>query len=192
MLALMARNWWVIALRGIAAIAFGILTIVWPTLSLLGIIFLFGAYALVDGISSIVAAVRGDPGTRGHGLAIAIIGVAGVIAGIIAFVNPGLTAITLLYVIAAWAIVVGVTQIYAAYRLRKEIEGEWLMAIGGVASIAFGVLIIVAPGAGALSVLALIATFAILFGISLLALAWRLRTWHNEGRAPRMTGTSAA
>src|SRR5690349_22032672 len=105
MLALMAKNWWVIALRGVAAILFGILTIVWPTLSLLGIIYLFGAYALVDGISSILAAVRGDPATRGHGLLIAVIGITGVIAGLIAFVNPGLTAITLLYVIAAWAIV---------------------------------------------------------------------------------------
>jgi uncharacterized membrane protein HdeD (DUF308 family) len=194
MLALMAKNWWVIALRGVAAILFGILTIGWPQISLLGIIYLFGAYALVDGISSILAAVRGDPPTRGHGLLIAIIGFAGVIAGLIAFVNPSLTALTLLYVIGAWAIVVGVTQVYAAYRLRKEIEGEWLLAIGGIASVAFGILVLVAPGAGALSVLALIATFAIIFGVSLLALAWRLRKLHNavSGTGQRTTGTSAA
>jgi uncharacterized membrane protein HdeD (DUF308 family) len=193
MLALMAKNWWVIALRGVAAIAFGILTIVWPTLSLLGIVYLFGAYALVDGISSILAAVRGEPATRGHGLLIAIIGFAGVIAGLIAFVNPSLTVITLLYVIGAWAIVVGVTQVIAAYRLRKEIEGEWLLAIGGVASVAFGALILIAPGAGVLSLLALIATFAIIFGASLLALAWRLRKMHTEmGTGRQTTGASAA
>jgi uncharacterized membrane protein HdeD (DUF308 family) len=193
MLALMAKNWWVIALRGVAAIAFGILTIVWPTLSLLGIVYLFGAYALVDGISSILAAVRGEPATRGHGLLIAIIGFAGVIAGLIAFVNPSLTVITLLYVIGAWAIVVGVTQVVAAYRLRKEIEGEWLLAIGGVASVAFGALILIAPGAGVLSLLALIATFAIIFGASLLALAWRLRKMHTEmGTGRQTTGASAA
>jgi uncharacterized membrane protein HdeD (DUF308 family) len=181
MLALMARNWWVIAIRGIAAIAFGVLTFVWPAITLLGMVYLFGAYALVDGVSSIIGAVRGEPGTRGHGLTVAIWGIAGVIAGIIAFVNPGLTAITILYVIGAWAIVIGAAQIYAAYRLRREIEGEWLMAIGGVASIAFGILVVVAPGAGILSVLALIGTFAILFGLSLLALSWRLRTWHTQG-----------
>jgi uncharacterized membrane protein HdeD (DUF308 family) len=193
MLALMAKNWWVIALRGVAAIAFGILTIVWPTLSLLGIVYLFGAYALVDGISSILAAVRGDAATRGHGLLIAIIGFAGVIAGLIAFVNPSLTVVTLLYVIGAWAIVVGVTQVLAAYRLRKEIEGEWLLAIGGVASAAFGALILIAPGAGVLSLLALIATFAIIFGASLLALAWRLRKMHTEmGTGRQTTGASAA
>jgi len=189
MLALMARNWWVIAIRGVAAIAFGVLTILWPTLSLVGLVFLFGAYALVDGVSSVIAAVRGDPATRGHGLSVAVWGIAGIIAGVIAFINPGLTAITLLYVIAAWAIIVGAMQIYAAYRLRREIQGEWLLAIGGVASMAFGILILVAPGAGALSLLALIATFAIIFGASLLALAWRLRGWHAGGR---VSGTSAA
>ncbi len=192
MLALMARNWWVIAIRGVAAIAFGILTFVWPTLTLLGMVYLFGAYALVDGVSSIIAAVRGEPGTRGHGLTVAIFGIAGVIAGVIAFVNPGLTTITLLYVIGAWAIIVGATQIYAAYRLRREIAGEWLMAIGGVALIAFGVLIVVAPGAGVLSLLALIATFAIIFGASLLGLAWRLRTWHGQGTVDRTRAASAA
>ena len=189
MLALMARNWWVIAIRGVAAIAFGILTFLWPTLTLLGLVYLFGAYALIDGVSSLTAAVRGEPGTRGHGLSVAVWGIAGIVAGLIAFVNPGLTAITLLYVIGAWAVIVGAMQIWAAYRLRREIQGEWLLAIGGIASIAFGILVLIAPGAGALSVLALIATFAIIFGASLLALAWRLRGWHTGGR---VSGTSAA
>jgi uncharacterized membrane protein HdeD (DUF308 family) len=191
MLALMAKNWWAIAIRGVAAIAFGVLTFLVPAISLLGLIYLFGAYALVDGVSSVIAAIRGDPATRGHGFAVALIGIVGIIAGLIAFVNPGLTALSLLYVVAAWAIVIGALQIYAAIRLRREIEGEWLMAIGGVASIAFGVLLIVAPGAGLLSLLALVAAFAIIFGISLLALAWRLRTWHTQGTPPAPRATPA-
>jgi uncharacterized membrane protein HdeD (DUF308 family) len=193
-LALMAKNWWIVAIRGIAAILFGVLTILWPNLTLLGLIYLFGAYALVDGVSSIVAAVRGEPGTRGHGLAIVLIGIIGIAAGIIAFVWPNITALSLLYVVAAWAILMGAAQIYGAYRLRREIDNEWLLALGGVAAIAFGILLVVSPGAGLLSLLALVAAFSIIFGILQLGLAWRLRTLHTQVTTSRsnVSGTASA
>jgi uncharacterized membrane protein HdeD (DUF308 family) len=188
MLALMAKNWWLVAIRGVAAIAFGILTILMPSLTLLALVYLFAAYAFVDGVSSIYAAVRAEPETRGHGWTFVFWGVVGVIAGVGAFLWPGLTALTLLYIVAAWAIVTGVTEIIVAIRLRREIEGEWLMALGGVASIGFGALLIIAPGTGLLSVLLLVGSYAIIFGGILLALAWRLRSWHAQGAG----GTSAA
>ena len=190
MLALLAKNWWLLAVRGVAAILFGIATFIWPQVTLQVVVFLFGAYALVDGVASIVAAVRGDPGTRGHGLLIALIGIISVIAGVGSFVYPNVTALALLYVIAVWALIFGIAQIYAAYRLRKEIEDEVLLAIAGLASVAFGVLLIAFPGSGILSLLTLVAIWSIIFGVVMLVLAFRLRGLHDN--VQRMVGTGSA
>jgi uncharacterized membrane protein HdeD (DUF308 family) len=189
MLALMARNWWAVAIRGIAAIAFGILTILLPGITLLTLVYLFAAFALVDGVSAIVSAVRGDPATRGHGWSVLVIGIVGVIAGIGTFIWPGITALTLLYIVAFWAIVTGVFEIIAAIRLRREIQGEWLLALGGIASVAFGLLLIAAPGAGLLAVLTLVGAWAIILGVILLALAWRLRGMQGMTGRGAMAGT---
>ena len=189
MLALMSKNWWAVAIRGIAAIAFGILTIALPGITLLTLVYLFAAFALVDGASAIVSVLRGDPATRGHGWSVLIIGIVGVIAGIGTFLWPGITALTLLYIVAFWAIVTGAFQVIAAIRLRREIQGEWLLVLSGVASIAFGALLIVSPGAGLLAVLTLVAAWAIIFGVILLALAWRLRGMQTMTGRGAMAGT---
>src|SRR3984893_8442281 len=112
----LARHWWVIALRGLAAVLFGVLAFVWPGMTLAVLVLLFGAYALVDGILAIVVAVRG--GTD-HRLFMGLEGVVGVLAGLVAFVFPGLTALALLYIIAFWAVLTGVLEVVAAVRLRR-------------------------------------------------------------------------
>jgi uncharacterized membrane protein HdeD (DUF308 family) len=174
MLNVMARNWWVLALRGVAAILFGILVFVVPNLALLSLIYLFGAYALIDGILGIITGIR-DRNTNPRWWALLLEGIIGVIAGIVAFVMPDITAFVLLYIIAFWAIFTGIMEIIAAIHLRKEIEGELLLGLSGLVSVIFGILLIVFPGAGALTVLWLIGGFSIAFGVLMLILAFRLR-----------------
>lgn len=167
-------SWWLMALRGVAAILFGVLTIVWPGMTLLVLVTLWGAYALLDGVLAFFNAFR----TRERGKpqwSMLLVGLLGVAAGIVTFVWPGLTALVLLMIIAAWALVVGVFQIIAAVRLRRSIRGEWLLGLSGVLSVLFGLFMILSPGAGALAVVWIIAAYALLFGVLLLALGLRLR-----------------
>ncbi len=181
----LARHWWVIALRGLAAVLFGVLAFVWPGMTLAVLVLLFGAYALVDGILGILAAARG--GTD-HRLVMGLEGVVGVLAGLAAFVLPGLTALVLLYIIAFWAILTGVLEVVAAVRLRRTITNEWGLIIGGMLSVLFGIVLIAAPGAGALALVLLIGAYAVLFGVTLLILSWRLRSY--EQRLPNGGQTS--
>jgi uncharacterized membrane protein HdeD (DUF308 family) len=177
----LARNWGAIAIRGVAAIIFGLLTFLMPGLTLAALVLLFGAYALVDGVFSIIAAVRrraSDP----PWWALLLEGVVGIAAGIVTVALPGLTAVMLIYVIAAWAIVTGVLEVAAAVRLRRQLSGEWRLVLSGVLSIVFGVLMMVAPGAGALAMMLWIGAYAIVFGALLLALAFRLRRAHVQLR----------
>ena len=170
----LGRAWWLGVLRGIVAIVFGLLAWAWPGATLITLTLFWGAYALVDGI----AALWGGWQTKDGGKPmwqIVLIGVLGIAAGIITFVAPGITAIALLILIAVWAIANGVFQIAAAIRLRKEIANEWLMILSGALSIAFGVLMIANPGAGALAVLWLIGAFAVAYGVLLVILAFRLK-----------------
>jgi len=182
--ALLARNWWLVALRGVAGIIFGILAFVMPGITLATLILLFGIYALVDGVLDVIAAVRGGRRQEERWWALLIEGLVGIAAGIVALARPGLTAVVLLYLIAAWAIVTGVFELVAAFRLRHRITGELWLALSGVASIVFGVLIAMFPGAGALAVVLWIGAYAIVFGALLLGLAFRLRRWHEEERVP--------
>ncbi len=179
----LARHWWVIGLRGLAAILFGVLAFVWPGMTLAVLVLLFGAYALVDGVLTLIAAFRG--GVQ-HRIVMLVEGVVSVLAGLAAFVWPGLTALVLLYIIAFWAIVTGVLEIVAAIRVRRAISNELGLVIGGVLSVVFGVVLLIAPGAGALAVIFLIGAYAVVFGIALLGLAWRLREHHQTaiGGAP--------
>jgi uncharacterized membrane protein HdeD (DUF308 family) len=174
MLNVLARNWWVLALRGIAAILFGILVFVWPGIALTSLILLFGAYAIVDGVLSIANGIR-DRATNSRWWVMLLEGLVGILAGIATFIWPEITAFVLLYIIAFWAIFTGIMQIIAAIELRKEIEGELLLGLGGLASVIFGILLIVFPGTGALTVLWLIGGFSIAFGVLMLILAFRLR-----------------
>ena len=146
MLQVLARNWWLIALRGLVAVLFGAAAFAWPALTLLALVALFGAYALVDGAAAIVSAVRGADG-GGRSWALLVEGLVGVAAGVWALAAPGLTALALLYVIAGWALVTGVLEIVAAIRLRDELEGEWMLATGGLLSALFGLYVAVFPAA---------------------------------------------
>jgi len=169
----LTRNWWAVALRGLAGILFGIITFVSPGISLAALVLLFGAYAFADGVLSIVSAVRRRGADRWWLLLLQ--GVVGIGAGVVTLLWPGITAIALLVVIAAWALVGGVLQVAAAIRLRKVITGEWLLALSGVLSIALGVLLVVFPGPGALALVIWIGAYAFVFGILLLVLGFKLR-----------------
>ena len=171
----LSLNWWALAIRGVIAIAFGILAFLMPGLTLGALILLFAAYAIVDGVSHVITGIRQRSGDRPDGLMI-LGGVVGIAVGVIAVILPGVTALFLLALIGAWAIVTGAAEIVAAYRLRKAISGEWLLVLQGILSIAFGVYVWLFPGAGALAVVWLIATFAIASGVILLMLAFRMRS----------------
>ena len=171
MLQILARNWWMVALRGVAAIIFGILAIIWPDIAVGVLVAFFGAYALVDGIFAIVAAFRGEDTDRWWHVAQGVLGIA---VGLIAWFYPGLTAVSLLYFFAAWLIVTGVLQVMAGIRLRKQINEFWLI-LGGVLSVIVGIIFFLSPIEALVTVARVIGIYAIIFGIVLLALAMRLR-----------------
>jgi uncharacterized membrane protein HdeD (DUF308 family) len=171
----LAENWWLLLLRGIASILFGVLAFVWPGLTLVALIFLWGVYALVDGGIALWAAISGRGGEVASRWWLALVGIVGLLAAVVAFTSPGLTALVLLMFIAAWAIVVGVLEIWGAIQLRKEVEGEWWLILSGLLSIAFGVLLFARPGPGALALVWLIGVFAILHGCTLIGLSLRLK-----------------
>jgi uncharacterized membrane protein HdeD (DUF308 family) len=175
----LARNWWLILLRGICAIIFGLLAIAWPGLSLFTLIILYGVFALFDGGLAIGAAIMGDtPAPRWW---LALVGVLGIAAGAVTLAWPGITGLVLLFFIAGWAIASGVFEIIGAIRLRKEINDEWLLIASGVISVLFGILILAFPGAGALSLAFVIGIFALVYGFLLVGFAMKLRK-HAEIR----------
>ena len=172
-LAGLAKNWWLILLRGLCAILFGILTFAWPGVTLFTLVILYGAFAFADGILSLIAAVRGGaPAPRWW---LALVGILGIAVGILTVLWPGITGIVLLFFIAGWAIANGVMEIIGAIRLRKEIDDEWWLIGSGVLSVLFGIMIALRPGAGALALVFVIGTFAIIYGVMLVAFALRLR-----------------
>jgi uncharacterized membrane protein HdeD (DUF308 family) len=177
MLETLSRHWWAVALRGVTAILFGVLALVWPEITVFALVIVFGAYALVDGAFTLVAAFgnRGGGRTPGSRAWLFARGVAGILTGIIAAVWPGITALALLWMIALWAMVTGVFDIVAAFQLRKQMRREWLLALSGALSVVFGVLLVVWPAAGVLTLVVLIGIAAIAFGITLLMLGVRLR-----------------
>src|SRR5687768_14235925 len=180
----LARNWWLVLLRGIAGIIFGVLTFLSPSLSLAALVIVFGAYAFADGVIAIISAIRWCGETERWWL-ILLEGLAGVAAGVITFFWPGITALALLYVIAAWSLVTGALEIAAAIRLRNVITGEWLLLLSGIASVDLGVLLALFPGPGALALVLWIGAFAIVSGALLIALAFKLRSWAKTG-SPRL------
>jgi uncharacterized membrane protein HdeD (DUF308 family) len=169
-------RWWAIVIRGVAAILFGVLTFVAPRESLLVLVLFWGAYALMDGVFNLVLAVRGARVLRGWGWLLfeALVSIA---AGVITFVWPAITAIGLLVVIAVWAVLTGVAEIATAIRIRRLVRGEWLLALSGILSIVFGVLLLARPQAGALAVTWIIGAYAILFGLLLVGLGVRVHRW---------------
>ncbi len=178
MLELLKRNWWIVALRGVTSVVFGLVALFWPGATLAVLIALYGAYALVDGVFSIASAVHRH-GTGGSLAPLWLEGIFGLLAGVVAWVWPGLTAIVLVYVIATWAVVTGAFEIATAIRLRKEIEGEWLLGAAGLASIAFGLVLAFRPLAGTLALLWLLGWYAIVFGAFVIGLAISVRLRHG-------------
>lgn len=187
----LTRNWWVVLLRGIAGILFGIGTMFAPGISLLVLVLMFGGYALADGILAIVSAIRGGGDDRWWVLLLQ--GLAGLGAGVVTLLWPGITALALLYVIAAWALVTGGFELAAAIRLRRAINHEWLLALSGIASIALGVLLMMAPGPGALALVLWIGAYALVSGTLLTVLAFRLRSFgRTHGAQPHRTAAAYA
>ena len=179
------RYWWVVALRGLAAVLFGIAAFAWPGVTLTLLVLLFGAYAVVDGIFAIVYAFGSGRSNRGM---LIVEGIVSILVGVIALVWPGITALAVLYLIAAWAVVTGILEIVAAIRLRKVIDNEWLLGLSGLASVIFGVIVAVQPGAGALGLIWVIAAYAVVFGVLLIALGFRLRASGRKADAHAGSG----
>lgn len=177
-----ARNWWAIMLRGIVGILFGIVTFVAPGISLATLVLLFGAFAFADGILALVAAVRHRHASSWWMMLLQ--GIAGIAAGAATLAWPGITALVLLYMIAAWALVTGAFEVTAAIRLRQVLTHEWLLVLSGVASIGLGILLMLFPGPGALAVVLWIGAYALVSGALLFALALRLRAWDREHHTP--------
>jgi uncharacterized membrane protein HdeD (DUF308 family) len=174
MLQVFARNWWVLVLRGISAVVFGILALIWPGIALVVLVLLFGAYALVDGVLAIWAGFSSRRRSESWWVLL-LEGAIGIAAGIVVLIWPGITAIILLFLIAGWAIITGIFEIVGAIKLRKQIENEWFLVLSGLLSVAFGVLIAVWPGVGLLTLVWLVAIYAILFGVLMSILGFRLR-----------------
>jgi uncharacterized membrane protein HdeD (DUF308 family) len=170
----LARNWWALLVRGIVAVIFGILAFLWPGATWVAIAILFGAYAFVDGVFAIVAAVRAAE-THERWWPLAVEGLVGLIIAAITFYDVGITLLALYFTIAAWAFVTGILELVAAVQLRKLVSNELWLTIGGIASILFGVLMLWRPMAGLLAVIWVIAAYAIVFGITLIGLSLRLR-----------------
>lgn len=170
----MGKEWGWIALRGVCAVIFGLLALVLPGVTLTVLVILWGSYALVDGVLALVAGVRMREGGKPL-WSLIVVGLLGIAAGVVTFLWPGVTALTLIFIIGCWAIAIGLFQIIAAVRLRKQIQGEWLHALSGLLSVVFGLAVVLRPGAGAIAFAWLIGWFAILFGVLLLGLAFKLR-----------------
>jgi len=169
----LAKNWWLLLLRGIAAIIFGILAFAWPGITLLTLVILYGAYALVDGVLSIWAAIGGGGATPRWWLV--VVGLLGIAAGLLTFFWPGITAFVLLMFIGAWALVHGIFEIIGAIRLRKEIDNEWMLILSGALSVLFGAAMLIMPGAGALALIWVIGAYSIIFGVLFIGFAFRLK-----------------
>ena len=182
MVDVLSRNWWTFLIRGIAAVIFGILALAMPGIALVVLVLLFGAYALVDGIFALIGAVRAAE-AKDRWAHLLFVGIFGILVGAITFFYWQITAFALLYLIAAWAIVTGILELVGAFELRRLMPGELWWVLAGLASIAFGVLLIERPGSGALAVVWIIAFYAILFGGFLIGLSFRLRARPGQSTA---------
>ncbi|HEX2153033.1 MAG TPA: HdeD family acid-resistance protein [Acidimicrobiia bacterium] len=180
-LATTARNWWGFVVRGVLAIMFGLAALIWPDVTLVVLVALFGAYALIEGIFAVVFGFSGRDNVRWWTVLWGLVSVA---AGVIVFLWPGIGALALIYVIAAWAVVTGATEIAAAIALRKEITNEWALVLAGIVSIVVGGILAIFPGAGAISLVWLIGAYAIVFGILLLVVGFRVREWRATPASP--------
>lgn len=172
----LVRNWWLVVLRGVLAILFGLITFLWPGVTWLALILMFGVYAIIDGIFAITAGVVGSKFSPRWWMFL-LEGIISLAAGVIAILRPGFASVVLIAVIAIWAILTGILEIAAAVRLRREITNEWMLAFAGFVSIVLGVVLFFQPVAGGLVITLMIGAYALIFGIMLVMLGLRLRKW---------------
>jgi uncharacterized membrane protein HdeD (DUF308 family) len=177
MLSALSGNWWALALRGLLAVLFGFAALFLPLDTLEAVGRVFGTYAILEGVLVILIGMRG---TRYRGALFAE-GASGIVAGLVALAWPSITALVLLYVVAIWAILSGVAEIIAAVALRREIEGEWVLFLVGVLSVALGLAMAVMPGVGLLSLVWLVGLYALAIGVALIVLAFRVRGMQGRG-----------
>jgi uncharacterized membrane protein HdeD (DUF308 family) len=174
MSACLARNWWAMLLRGLLAVALGVLTLAMPAVSLASLVLVFAAYMFADGVLGIISAIRAARRQERWGWLV-LEGLLDIAAGVAAFVWPGLTIIVFVALVAAWAIISGGAMLGATYRLNRQ-HGRWLMGLAGILSVIWGVLLIIAPIGGALVLTLWIGAYALVFGITLVILSFRLRS----------------
>src|SRR5262245_49816124 len=176
---ILSQYWWTTLLRGVVWILFGLVVFAMPGISLVTLTLLFGFFAFADGVANVVSAFGGRKENANWWMLL-LAGIAGIVIGVLTFLTPGITVLLLLMYIAFWAIATGVLELMTAIKLRKEIEGEFWLALAGVASILFGAFIIARPGAGALAVLTLIALYSVALGVILVVLAFKARGFVNR------------
>jgi uncharacterized membrane protein HdeD (DUF308 family) len=174
----LSKNWWLVVLRGVLAVLFGLFTFVWPGITLLTLIVVFGVYAIVDGLVAIwTGFARTKESSRWWTFVLE--GLISIGAGVVALVWPTLTTLVLIYLIASWAVITGFLEIAAAIHLRHEITNEWVLGLGGLVSIALGVVLFLQPAAGSLAIVWIIAAYALIFGVLIVLLGFRLRNWNE-------------
>jgi uncharacterized membrane protein HdeD (DUF308 family) len=189
MLEAVTRNWWALVVRGVLGILFGIAAIAWPVAALAALVIVFGAYVLVDGVLALAEAVM--HWREAHRWPLVAEGVLGIIFGLAVLIMPLIAAIAGVYLIAAWALVTGVLEIVNGVRLRDQIQGEFWMILSGVLSVIFGLLIAFSPVQGAIAITWIIGIYALLFGIFLVVLGFRMRGVHERiqtGGSQRYSG----
>jgi uncharacterized membrane protein HdeD (DUF308 family) len=179
MLAVAARLWWVLVLQGILGIGFGILAILFPDLALVTLAYLFAAWAIVSGVSHLAEGLRVAE-ARGRSWPFAVIGVTSIVAGIIAAIVPGITILGLVLLLGAWLVTQGVMEVYTAWRIRREVTGEWILALVGILRTLVGLVVLALPVIGALLTVTLLAVYAIVAGLTALTLGWRLRGFRSD------------
>ena len=184
----LARNWWAIGLRGLVAIAFAIFAFISPAITILSMVLVFAAYALVDGVFAIVAAVRAVQQGERWGLFV-LEGILDILVAAVAVIWPGITAIAFVLLIAAWALLTGGLMVAAAFRLKLD-HGRWWLILGGAASIIFGIMLVIAPMVGAVVLTWWIGAYALVFGVALVVVAYRLWRRHEAHAQPPVTRTA--
>lgn len=172
----LSQNWWLVILRGVLAILFGVFAFVWPGLTLLTAIFMFGIYAVVDGLIAIWTSISRTKDSP-RWWTFLLEGLLGIGAGIVALLRPDVATLALIYIIASWAVITGILEIAGAIRLRNEISNEWLLGFSGLVSIILGVFLFLQPLAGSFAIIWTIAAYALIFGVLLIILGFRLRNW---------------
>ena len=178
----LGQFWWVLLVRGLLTITFGVMAFVWPGLTAATLVLLFGAFCLADGITGVWSSLQGRR-DQDHWWALLLWSAVSIVIGLLTLFSPGVTALAIIFYIAVWAIATGVIEIVTAVRLRKEIEGEWTLAAAGAVSVIFGILLLGNPGAGVVGFLWLIGGFAILLGILLVMLSFKARGFSQQVRA---------